>query len=103
ETNSVGACGAVRFGSGPTYEPFALADDAPVVQAALAATARAGITARPVTNDGGMDANQLVAHGIPTVTLGAGQRSVHTQDEHVEVSDFLAACRIARDLAIGSG
>jgi tripeptide aminopeptidase len=99
QRNRSGACGSVRFGPGPTYEAFALETEAPVVQAALAAAARCGIPARCVSNDGGMDANQLVAHGIPTVTIGAGQRHVHTPNEFVDLPDFLAACRLAEELS----
>jgi tripeptide aminopeptidase len=97
--NRAGASGSVRFGPGPTYEPFSLPDDEPAVKQALAAATRCDIAARCVSNDGGMDANQLVAHGIPTVTFGAGQRAVHTPDEYVEVNDFLTACRLAVELA----
>jgi tripeptide aminopeptidase len=91
----------VRFGPGPTYEAFDLGEDAPVVRAARAAAERCEIPLRCVSNDGGMDANQLVAHGIPTVTFGAGQRNVHTPDEYVDVGDFLAACRLGVALATG--
>jgi tripeptide aminopeptidase len=98
QRNRSGASGSVRFGPGPKYEAFELPAEAPVVRTALAAAARCGVAARCVSNDGGMDANQLVAHGIPTVTTGAGQRHVHTSDEYVDIPDFLAACRLAVEL-----
>ncbi len=53
----------------------------------------AGQPTLAVTN-GGVDANWLVRHGIPTVTLGCGQRDVHTVSESLDIADFLMACRI---------
>lgn len=50
---------------------------------------------RTVTN-GGVDANWLVKHGIPTVTVGCGQRNVHTTSEELHTEDFLAACEIGK-------
>lgn len=52
-----------------------------------------------VTNDGGMDANWIVAHGIPTVTLDVGQRFAHTPEEHLELDRFQTAIRLAITLA----
>jgi tripeptide aminopeptidase len=98
-TNCAGARGNVRFGPGPTYEAFTLAVESPVVRTALAAAARCGIAARCVSNDGGMDANWIVAHGIPTITLGAGQHHVHTPNEDIDLSQFRLACRLAVELA----
>ena len=48
-----------------------------------------------------MDANQIVAHGIPAVTIGVGQRQVHTSDEWVDLADFEKAVRLV--VAIGTG
>jgi tripeptide aminopeptidase len=96
--NQQGEHGAVSFGRGPIYEAFALADDAPVVQRLLRAAAICGMDARTVSNDGGMDANWIVAHGIPAVTLGVGQRAVHTPDEWIDLGDFAATCALIRTL-----
>ncbi len=100
-TNEAGDTGAVTFGPGPGYEAFALADDEPVVQLTLQAAQRCGFDITPVSNNGGMDANQIVAHGIPAVTVGVGQRQVHTADEWVDLGDFEKACRLV--VAIGTG
>jgi tripeptide aminopeptidase len=97
--NCGGAAGRVRFGPGPTYEAFGLDAEAPVVRAAVAAARRCGLTPRCVSNDGGMDANWTVAHGIPTVTLGAGQRHIHMPAEEVDLRHFTLACRLAVELA----
>ncbi len=93
-TNSHGQHGAVTFGPGPTYESFALAEDEPTVQTILQAAATCNIDANLVSNDGGMDANWIVAHGIPAVTIGAGQRDVHKPDEWINLDDFEKACQL---------
>ncbi len=80
------------------YDSFRLHDDDPVVQAAVAAIESLGSKATLAVTNGGVDANWLVKHGIPTVTLGCGQRNVHTTSEMLDIPDFLMACRIARQL-----
>ena len=57
---------------------------------ALAGAERAGLRPTLRVTNGGLDANWLVRHGVPTVTLGAGQRNVHTTEEFIELEDFLA-------------
>ena len=49
--------------------------------------------------NGGLDANWLIRHGVPTVTLGAGQNAIHTTDEFVDLKEFAAGCRLAVALA----
>ena len=58
-----------------------------------------GIPGVTRTSNGGLDANWLVKHGIPTVTFGAGQNAIHTVDEWVDVPLFLKGCRMALALA----
>lgn len=99
--NQTGEHGTVTFGPGPTYEAFALGDDEPVVQHMLDAADHCSIDAALVSNDGGMDANWIVAHGIPAVTIGMGQRQVHTADEWIDLADFDKACELAIALAVG--
>jgi tripeptide aminopeptidase len=50
-------------------------------------------------SNGGLDANWLTARGIPTVTLGCGQRNIHTAAEELDIAEFHLACRIALRLA----
>jgi tripeptide aminopeptidase len=100
-TNKDGDSGGVGFSPGPTYEAFALTEEDPVVVRALEAGERCGFTPSCVTNDGGMDANWIVGHGIPAVTFGTGQRRVHTADEWIDLKDFGTACRLAVELAKG--
>lgn len=93
-TNSHGQTGTVSFGPGPTYESFALDENEPTVQTILKAAKVCNIDAELVSNDGGMDANWIVAHGIPAVTIGAGQRDVHKPDEWIDLGDFEKACQL---------
>jgi tripeptide aminopeptidase len=89
----------VRFTTRRDYYPFRLKSDAPVVRRAEAAARRAGLQPTSHVTNGGLDANWLVRHGIPTVTFGAGQRQVHTTEEYVDLADFTRSCRLAMALA----
>ena len=40
------------------------------------------------STNGGLDANWMVRHGIPTVTFGAGQNETHTVDEWINLAEF---------------
>ena len=51
---------------------------------------------------GAFDANWLISKGIPSITLGTGQRNVHTVKESLVVRDFQTACRLALRLATGT-
>jgi tripeptide aminopeptidase len=89
----------VKFRSRRDYYPFRLKDSAPVVRHARAAAERAGLAPILRTTNGGLDANWMVRHRIPTITFGAGQRDVHTVEEYVDLPDFLGGCRLALALA----
>ncbi len=94
-----GRSAKVKFHSRRDYHPFRLQEDSPVVRLAQAASARAGWPAELRTTNGGLDANWMVRHGIPTITFGAGQYHPHTIDEYVEIADYLDGCRLALALA----
>jgi tripeptide aminopeptidase len=98
-TDHEGRGAKVKFTSRTDYYPFRLKEDAPVVKRAVAAARALG--REPVTRvtNGGLDANWMVRHGVPTVTLGAGQNEIHTVKEWVDVPEFLAGCRMAVELA----
>jgi len=57
------------------------------------------MTPEIISSNGGLDANWLVKHGVPTVTFGSGQAEVHTVNEYVNVPEYLKACRLAVVLA----
>jgi tripeptide aminopeptidase len=97
--NTDGKQGRVKIDGRLDYEAFRLARDEPcVVAAAEAVQAVCGDVEFAITN-GGLDANWLTAHGIPTVTLGCGQRNIHTVSEELDIAEFHAARRIALRLA----
>ncbi len=97
--NDKGKKAKVRFASRLDYHPFRLKEDAAVVRHAQAAAVRAGLQPSLRIGNGGLDANWLVRHGIPTVTFGAGQNNIHTIEEYVDLPCFLAGCRMALALA----
>ena len=49
--------------------------------------------------NGGLDANWMVRHGVPTVTFGAGQNEAHTIDEWINLDEYDRACALALQLA----
>ena len=98
-TNSEGKAGRVKFTTRTDYHPFRLKETAPVVKRAVAAVKAQGLDPDVRTTNGGLDANWLVRHSIPTVTFGAGQNEAHTVDEWINLAEFEAACRLAVGLA----
>ncbi len=93
----------VKFNSRLDYYPFRLKEDEQVVKQALAAAARAGLAGQVRVGNGGLDANWLVKHGIPTVTFGAGQNQIHTIEEYVDLKLFVEGCRMALAVATLEG
>ncbi len=89
----------VKFMSRLDYHSFRLKDDAPVVRRAVRAAEGIGLTPALKVGNGGLDANWLVRHKIPTVTFGAGQHEIHTTEEYVDVKEFVDGCRMALALA----
>jgi tripeptide aminopeptidase len=89
----------VKFTSRLDYVPFRLPDSAPVVKKAVAAAKSIKLKPAVRTTNGGLDANWMVKHGIPTVTFGAGQNEIHTVKEWVDLKEFEHGCRLALALA----
>jgi tripeptide aminopeptidase len=98
-----GATAEVTFAAAHAYPPFKLADDAPVVRHAKLAAETIGMKSTTVFSNGGLDANWLIKHGLPTVTIGAGQYEVHTVKEYVHLPEFAAGCRLALAMATLEG
>jgi len=94
-----GKAAKVKFTSRLDYVPFRLPDGAPVVKHALAAAKSVKLKPALRVTNGGLDANWMVKHGIPTVTFGAGQNDIHTVKEWVDLKEFEAGCRFALALA----
>ncbi|NOX53597.1 MAG: M20/M25/M40 family metallo-hydrolase [Planctomycetes bacterium] len=100
--NSQGRTGRVRFQADLKYESFRLSTAEPCVQAATAAIETLGLEPELRICNGGLDANWMTAHGLPTVTLGCGQQGIHTVKEKLHIPSYLTACRIALRLATGT-
>ena len=98
-TNSEGKAGRVRFTTRTDYYPFRMKETLPVVKRAVAAVSARGLAPDVRVANGGLDANWLVRHGIPTVTFGAGQNAVHTVDEWIDLAQFEQACGLAIQVA----
>jgi len=97
--NTAGKCGRVTIDGQLDYESFRLRRDEPCVAAAAKAIEAEGAAAEYAVTNGGLDANWLTAHGIPTVTLGCGQRNIHSTAEELDIAEFQQARRIALRLA----
>ena len=99
--NSDGVTGSVDFRADREYSAFRLPDDSPPVVLALEAARAIGLEPKLRIANGGLDANNFVARGIPTVTIGAGQRAIHTAEEWVDLADYVAGCQLLLRLATG--
>jgi tripeptide aminopeptidase len=89
----------VKFDHKPSYPPFNLDEDSPAVRHAKKAAESLGMKATTQFSNGGLDANWLDKHGVPTVTIGAGQYEIHTVKEYVNLAEFADGCRLAVALA----
>lgn len=98
-TDIDGATAEVKFESKASYPSFKLTEDCAVVKHAQKAVASLRLTPTLVFSNGGLDANWLDKHGIPTVTIGAGQYEIHTVKEYVDLPEFAQGCRLAVLLA----
>lgn len=97
--SSAGKTGTVNFDGRLDYEAFRLARQEPSVLAAIDAVKGEGREPELAISNGGLDANWFTAHGIPTVTLGCGQRNIHSVHEELDIAEFQLARRIALRLA----
>lgn len=67
------------------YPPFNLPEDEPVRKHANQALESLGLEPIPLFSNGGLDARWLDKHGVPTMTIGAGQDEIHTVNEYVDL------------------
>ena len=99
ERNDAGECGTVRIRSNLDYEAFKLSAREPCVREAMAAVKEVGGEPSLFVCNGGIDANWLTQRGIPTVTLGSGQKNQHSVHEMLDIRTFTRACHTAFHLA----
>lgn len=84
----------VKFSQVKSYPPFKLDENTPVVNRATKALKMLGLVPNNLFSNGGLDANWLDKHGIPTITIGSGQAEIHTIKEYVNLPEFEKGCRI---------
>ncbi len=93
-----GRSGRIEFESRVDYDSFRLSEDHPSVVAAESALRDLGREPYKEISNGGLDANWLYLHGIAAVTLGCGQRNIHTADEWLDLPEYRTACELATRL-----
>ncbi len=98
-----GRTGRIEIESRVDYDSFRLPDDHPSVIAAEKILHDLGRSPFKEVSNGGLDANWLYRHGIEAVTLGCGQRQIHTADEWLDLPEFRTACEVAARLCTQSG
>jgi tripeptide aminopeptidase len=98
-----GANAEVNFESNAVYPPFSLDEHSEPVEYARKAAHSIGLKPYTALSSGGLDANWLVKHGVPTVTFGAGQAEIHSVNEYVDLLEFAQGCRLAVALATLEG
>lgn len=82
------AGGKVEVVIAKAYDPYVLAEDAPVITLARKAAESIGLTATTKGTGGGSDANFFNGYGVPTAVLGTGMSKVHTTDEFIKEEDL---------------
>ena len=97
--NRRGQHGEIRVRGRLDYEAYQLSPREPCIAAAVNAVVQEGWEPELAIANGGLDANWLKVHGIPTVSLGCGQKNIHTTSEQLDIKEFLAARRIALRIA----
>jgi tripeptide aminopeptidase len=97
--NAEGRCGSFAMTTRLDYESFRLKKNAAPVVAAVEALRAEGAPHDLFDSNGGLDANWLVRHGIPTATIGAGGINAHQAEAAVDIPQFDLLCRAAMRLA----
>ena len=85
--NSGGKSGRVKFKAETDDYPFRIKDNLSVVTRAVAAVSSIGGTPTIRSANGGLYANWMVRHGVPTVTFGAGPNEPCTIDEWINLDE----------------
>lgn len=101
--NAQGQIGSVSITGHLDYESFCLKSTEPCVKIAESVIYAQGATPISAIADGGVDANWITEHGIPTVSLGCGQANAHMVTESLDLPQYLLACNIGLSIAQGFG
>ena len=93
--------GAVEIAGHLDYESFVLSKKEPCVLIARNVIQSKGEEPVFAVADGGLDANWITDHGIPAVSMGAGQLNAHMVSESLDLKQYLIACEIGLSIAMG--
>lgn len=100
---AAGTGAAVTTTVTPQYESFSFDEDAPVIQAALAALRGMGAEAQVNGGGGGMDANVFNAAGIGVVGVATGYSGNHGVSERIVLDDLRRAGELAERIVLAWG
>lgn len=76
------------------YESYHVADDAPVVRYAQAASQKLGLEPALRTTLGGSDANIYNAKGLPCIVVATGMEKIHTHEECISERDLVLTTKL---------
>jgi tripeptide aminopeptidase len=96
EAKAAGATVEVKESMG--YKASRVPEDSPLVQAAKAAIAAAGLEPKTKVITGGTDALVLGEKGIQAVVLGTGEKNAHSTSEEIAIADLEKVVEIIREL-----
>lgn len=82
----------VLFETQGEYRPFSLPPDCPVIPLFEKSVRAMGKLPTLKDGRGGLDANWLFEHGVPSLTIGAGQNQIHANGEWVDLDQYQGAC-----------
>ena len=100
--NVQGERGSVEFEGFLDYESFRLGAKEPCVRIAKSVIMSLGHDPISAIANGGLDANWITKHGIPTVSMGCGQLNAHMVTETLNLKEYLLACDIGLAIALGA-
>jgi len=100
--NIQGERGSVEFEGFLDYESFRLGAKEPCVRIAKSVIMSLGHDPISAIANGGLDANWITKHGIPTVSMGCGQLNAHMVTETLNLKEYLLACDIGLAIALGA-
>ncbi len=97
-----GARGSVEIDGFLDYDSFKLGAKEPCVQIASSVIRSLNHEPVPAIANGGLDANWITKHGVPTVSMGCGQLNAHMVTETLNLREYLTACDIGLAIALGA-
>lgn len=80
------------------YNAYHIAEDAPVVRVAQAASRSLGYDGALRTTLGGSDANVYNAKGVPCVVVATGMQQIHTHQEFIVRADLVATAELTLEI-----